>query len=133
VLLLPQAGRRKVGTRICIAWDQSPRAARSVAGAIPLLQTAEAVTIVSCGPEDRPGPKAAQLAAYLSHWGVHAQRKQTRGRHVEIELMDACQDMRADMLISGAYTHYRWYEKVLGGTTEFLIHKARIPVLMQHV
>jgi nucleotide-binding universal stress UspA family protein len=47
--------------------------------------------------------------------------------------MDACQAMRADMLISGAYSHYRWYEKVLGGTTEFLIHKARIPVLMQHV
>jgi nucleotide-binding universal stress UspA family protein len=133
VLLLPQAGRRKVGTRICIAWDQSPGAARTVANAVPLLQRADAVTIVTCGPEDRPGPKAAQLAGYLAHWGVNAQREQTRGRHVEIELLDACQAMRADMLISGAYSHYRWYEKVLGGTTEFLIHKARIPVLMQHV
>jgi len=133
VLLLPQAGRRKVGTRICIAWDQSPGAARTVANAVPLLQSADAVTIVSCGPEERPGPKAAQLAGYLAHWGVKAQRVQTRGRRVEVELMDACQDVRADLLISGAYTHYRWYEKVLGGTTEFLIHTARIPVLMQHV
>ena len=133
VLLLPQAGRRKVGQRICIAWDQSPGAARTVANAVPLLQKADEVTIVSCGPEERPGPKAAQLVGYLAHWGVKAQREQTRGRRVEVELMDACQDVRADLLISGAYTHYRWYEKVLGGTTEFLIHKARLPVLMQHV
>lgn len=133
VLLLPQSGWRKVANRICIAWDQSPRAARTVANAIPLLQKADEVTIVSCGPEERPGPKAAQLVGYLAHWGVKAQREQTRGRRVEVELMDACQDVRADLLVSGAYTHYRWYEKVLGGTTEFLIHKARMPVLMQHV
>lgn len=133
VLLLPQASPRNVGKRICIAWDQSPGAARTVANAIPLLQRADEVTIVSCGAEERPGPKAAQLAGYLAHWGVKAQRMQTRGRHVEVELMDACQDVRADLLVSGAYSQYRWYEKVLGGTTEFLIHTARIPVLMQHV
>jgi nucleotide-binding universal stress UspA family protein len=133
VLLLPQTGRRKVGRRICIAWDQSPGAATTVTGAMPLLQKADEVTIVACGPEDRPGPKAAQLAAYLAHWGVKAQKEQTRGRRVEAELMEACQEVGADMLIAGAYTHYRWFEKVLGGTTEFLIHTARIPVLLRHV
>ena len=133
VLLLPQAGKRKVGNRICIAWDQSPVAARTVANAIPLLQKADEVTIVTCGPEERPGPKSTQLAAYLAHWSIKVQKVQTRGRRVEVELMDACQDARADLLISGAYTHYRWYEMVVGGTTEFLIHTARIPVLMQHV
>lgn len=132
VLLLPQGGKRKVGKRVCIAWDQSQGAARTVANAVPLLQQADEVTIVSCGPEDRPGPKAAQLAGYLAHWGVKAQQEQTRGRRVEVELMDACQDVRADLLLSGAYTHSRWYEMVLGGTTEFLVRKARIPVLMQH-
>ena len=133
VLLLPQAARRKVGKRICIAWDQSPIATRTVANSVTLLQMADEVTVVTCGPEERPGPKATQLAAYLAHWGVKAQKVQTRGRRVEVELMDACQDAGADLLISGAYTHYRWYEMVVGGTTEFLIHTARIPVLMQHV
>lgn len=132
VLLLPQAGRRKVGTRICIGWDQSPGAARVVASAMPLLQLADEVSIVTCGAEDQPGPKATQLAAYLAHWGVKAERLQTRGRRIEPELMDACQDAEADMLVTGAYSRFRWYQKVLGGTTEFLVHKARIPVLMQH-
>ena len=133
VLLLPQTGRRKLGKRICIAWDQGPRVARTVKASIPLLQQAEEIAIVTCGPEDRPGPKAEQLKAYLKHWGMKAQHLRTRGRHVETELMDACQEAKADLIVSGAYSRQRWYEKVMGGTTEFLIHHARLPVLMQHV
>ena len=97
-----------------------------------LLQQADEVTIVTCGPEDRPGPKSSQLQEYFAHWGIEASHVGTRGRHVERELMDACQAAKSDLLVTGAYTRSRWYEKVLGGTTEFLIHKARIPVLMQH-
>jgi len=133
VLLLPQKGRRRIGRHICIGWDQGPRVARTVRAALPLLQQAGGVTIVTCGAEDRPGPKAAQLAAYLAQWGIRAQHVKTRGRHVEYELMDACRQAKADLLIAGAYSHQRWYEKVLGGTTEFLLHEARLPVLMQHV
>jgi len=133
VLLLPQKGRRKIGAHICIGWDQGPRVARTVRAALPLLQHAASVTIVTCGPEDRPGPKAAQLAAYLAQWGVSAHHVKKRGRHVEYELMEACRAAKADLLIAGAYSHQRWYEKVLGGTTEFLLHEARLPVLMQHV
>jgi len=133
VLLLPQTGRGKLGERICIAWDQGPRVARTVKASIPLLQQAAEITIVTCGPEDRPGPKASQLRAYLKHWGIKAKHVRTRGRHIESELMDACQEAKADLIVSGAYSRQRWYEKVLGGTTEFLIHDARLPVLMQHV
>ena len=133
VLLIPQTGRRKLGERICIAWDQGPRVARTVKASISLLQHAAEITIVTCGPEDRPGPKAAQLKDYLKHWDIKANHVRTRGRHVEEELMDACQEAKADLIVSGAYSRQRWYEKVLGGTTEFLIHEARLPVLMQHV
>ena len=133
VLLLPQAGRRRIGERVCIAWDQGPGVARTVKSSLALLQHAGEITIVTCGAEDRPGPKAMQLKAYLKHWGIKSQHVRTRGRHVERELMDACKDAKADLLVSGAYSRQRWYEKVLGGTTEFLIHDARLPVLMQHL
>jgi len=133
VLLLPQTGRTRLGKRVCIAWDQGPRVARTVKASIPLLQHAAEITIVTCGAEDRPGPKATQLKAYLKHWGIKAQHVRTRGRHIENELMDVCAQAKADLIVSGAYSRQRWYEKVLGGTTEFLIHEARLPVLMQHV
>lgn len=132
VLLLPPKNRRKVGQRVCIAWNQSVSVANAVAAAMSILARADEVTIVGCGPEDRPGPKAGQLVNYLKHWGVDAAHVTTPGRRVEPELLAVCKDVRADLIVSGAYSRSRWRERVFGGTTEYLIRKARMPVLMLH-
>ena len=132
VLILPQSGRRKIGRHVCIGWNQSAGVARTVSSSIALLTEAETVTIVACGPEDRVGPKSTQLTNYLKHYGIRAERVVTRGRDIEAELIGACKDAGADLLLTGAYSKSRWREKVFGGTTEFLIRKAKLPVLMQH-
>ena len=132
VLVLPKAARRNVGTHVCIAWNQTTEAAQTVAAVAPLLAAAESVTIVSCGPEDQPGPKSTQLVQYLRHYGVAAERVSTRGRDVEAELTASCKDIGANLLVAGAYSKSRWREKVFGGTTEWLLHKCRLPVLLQH-
>jgi len=132
VLVLPKAARRNVGTHICIGWNQTTEAAQTVAAVAPLLAAAESVTIVSCGPEDQPGPKSTQLVQYLRHYGVSAERVSTRGRDIEGELTAACKDVGANLLVAGAYSKSRWREKVFGGTTEWLLHKCRLPVLLQH-
>ena len=132
VLMLPQSGRRKIGRHVCIGWNQSAGVARTVSSSITLLAAADAVTIVTCGPEDRVGPKSSQLLNYLRHYGIGADRVTTRGRDVEAELTGACKEAGADLLLTGAYSRSRWREKVFGGTTEFLIRKAKLPVLMQH-
>jgi nucleotide-binding universal stress UspA family protein len=132
VLIVPKSARKAVGKRVCIAWNQSSDAARCVTAAIPLLRQADEVTIVSCGAEDRAGPQSSQLAAYLKQWDVNTTRVSTKGRRVEVELMDACKQQRADLLIGGAYSRSRWREEVFGGTTEFLIRKAKIPVMLLH-
>jgi nucleotide-binding universal stress UspA family protein len=132
VLILPRTARRRIGRRILICWNQSPEAARAVSAAMPILTAADEVSIVTCGAEDRPGPKAAALAAYLAHWGVRAERLRTRGKRIEAELLGAYKDCKADLLLSGAYSRSRWREKVFGGTTEFLLAKARMPLLTLH-
>ena len=132
VLILPQSGRRKIGRHVCIGWNQSAGVARTVSSSIALLAAAETVTIVACGPEDRVGPKSTQLVNYLKHYGIRAERVVTRGRDIEAELIGACKDAGTDLLLTGAYSKSRWREKVFGGTTEFLIRKAKLPVLMQH-
>ncbi len=131
VLMLPQSGRRTVGTRICIAWNQSDEATRVVASTLPLLAAAEKVTIVTSGREDHPGPKSTQLAQYLKFYGIKADRVATRGRDVEKELVSTCRERGANLLVAGAYSKRRWHQKIFGGTTEFLIHKCRLPVLLQ--
>jgi nucleotide-binding universal stress UspA family protein len=131
VLILPQRGRKVIGKRIVIAWDQGVLASMAVSPAIPLLQLADEVTIVNCGPEDKPGPKASQLASYLKAWNVTVKHVRTRGRNVEKELLAEYRKANADLLIGGAYSRARWKQRVFGGTTDFLIHKARIPVLLR--
>lgn len=132
LLILPPTARRKIGRRVVIGWNQSAEAARSVSAALPLLAKADEVTIVSCGAEDRPGPKSTQLVAYLKHWGISAERVVTRGRKPEPELMATYKDANGDLLVAGAYSRSRWRELVFGGTTEFLLRKARVPVFMLH-
>ncbi|MCI0518463.1 MAG: universal stress protein [Woeseiaceae bacterium] len=132
VLILPQSGPAKVGERICIAWNQSAEAARAVAAAMPILQLAKQVTIVSCGPENRIGPKSKQLADYLGAWGVRAQRQSTRGTDVEKELVASYRKTDSDLLLMGAYSRNRWREVVFGGTSHYMLRHADIPVLMLH-
>lgn len=132
VLLLPPKNRRVVGRHVVIAWNQSAEAALCVSAAIAILQHARSVTIVTCGSEDRPGPKSTQLAAYLAQYGVRAERVAKPGKQVEAGLLQTCKEHHADLLISGAYSRRRWRERLFGGTTEYLIRKARMPVLMLH-
>ncbi|MBU2677875.1 MAG: universal stress protein [Gammaproteobacteria bacterium] len=132
VLILPKGGRKTVGKNVCIAWNQSFEAMKAVKAALPILQQAESVTIVSCGKEDHIGPKSSQLAAYLTHWGIKSKRVKTRGRDVEAELRASYKEAGADLLIAGAYSRNRWREKIFGGMTEHLIRKSRMPVLMRH-
>ena len=132
VLILPRSAQKRLGSRICIGWNQTDEAARTVAAVTPLLATADTVTIVSCGPEDRAGPKSRQLVDYLAHHGIKADSVKTRGLDIEGELQQACKDAEADLLVAGAYSKNRWREKILGGTTEWLIRESKLPVLLQH-
>lgn len=131
VLILPQRTRKRIGTRICIGWNQGNAAMLAVKAAVPLLEQSDEVTIVSCGREDKPGPKSGQLAAYLAHWGIDASRVATPGRNVETELLAQYHKAKANLLIGGAYSRSRWSQMVFGGTTEYLIRKARVPVLLR--
>ena len=132
VLILPQSCPARVGERVCIAWNQSAEAARAVAAAMPDLQLVKQVTIVSCGPENRIGPKAKQLADYFGAWGVHADRQITRGVNVDEELIASYRKTNSDLLLMGAYSRNRWREVVFGGTSHYMLRHANIPVLMLH-
>ncbi len=133
VLVLPNRGTTTVGHRISIAWNQSVEAARAVAASLPLLQQAEQVSIVSSGPENRPGPKSQQLANYLSCWGIKSTRvKAPKAKSTAAALERTFFDSDSDLLIMGAYSRSRLREQVFGGVTEHMLRQAGIPVLLLH-
>jgi len=132
VLILPPAERKPVGRHVCIGWNQTSEGARSVAAVIPLIAAAETVTVVSCGPEDHAGPKSTELVRYLKYYGIKAGRVTTPGRDIEGELAATCKEQGADLFVGGAYSKSRWHQKIFGGTTEWLVHDCKMPVLLQH-
>lgn len=132
VLVLPQRRMAALGTRILIAWNRGRESAMAVSAAMPMLQKAGQVSIVVCGPEDSPGPKAARLRDYLTHWGVSAKTLHTRGRDVDGEIAGAFRDMKANLLVMGAYSRHRVRERIFGGVTETMLFRSTLPVLMYH-
>ena len=72
VLISPQTAPATIGTRMCLGWNGTAESASAVYAALPWLQRAEAVRILSAEGYQRRGPAAPELAAYLALHGVHA-------------------------------------------------------------
>ncbi len=132
VLVLPQKPVARIARRVGIAWNQSAEASRALAAALPLLQQAERVDILTAGPEAGLGPKAAQVARYLRHHGIEARAHLVPARHGGAALVKACRERRLDLLVMGAYSRQRLRELIFGGFTEYMLHKSSLPVLMYH-
>ena len=47
-------------------------------------------------------------------------------------LLSRAADLRADLIVMGAYGHSRWSERILGGATRGVLQSMTAPVLMSH-
>jgi nucleotide-binding universal stress UspA family protein len=47
-------------------------------------------------------------------------------------LLSRAADLAADLLVMGAYGHYRVRELLLGGATRSILRSMTLPVLMSH-
>ena len=94
--------------------------------ALPWLQRAEAVRILSAEGYQRRGPAAPDLAAYLALHGVHADivMFQSVDKSVGAGLLAAARDFGCDLLAMGAYSHSRLRQLILGGVTRHVLENA---------
>lgn len=132
VLIAPQIAPASIGTRICVAWNGTAESAASVWGALPWMQRAEAVRILSAEEYQRRGPAATDLADYLALHGIHAEMAtfRTVSNSVGAGLLAAGREFRADLLAMGAYSHSRLRQLILGGVTRHVLEHATLPVMM---
>ncbi len=132
VLILPKRRIVQIGTRIMIAWNQSPEAAAAVSAAMPLLEKAKEVNIVVCGKEHPTGPQARHLQQYLRYWNIKSTVRQTPGKSTNDEIIETYGTTMSDLLVMGAYSRPQWRETLFGGVTQEMITKTKIPVFMLH-
>ena len=135
VLMAPSTPPRTIGETIVIAWNGSTETARTVAFAMPFLERAKTIRVLSVEGSQVPGPSGEEMTAMLRRAGLPATAKHVaqRGRSTPGEVFLAeCKAAGADLLIKGAYTQSRLRQMIFGGATRHIIMEAEIPVLLAH-
>ena len=132
VLIAPHTAGPAVGTRICVAWNGTAESAAAVHAAIPWMQRAEAVRVLSADEYQRRGPGAMDLLGYLALHGIRPEVAQFRpmDRDVGRGMLAAAREFGADLLAMGAYSHSRLRQLILGGVTRHVLENAALPVMM---
>jgi nucleotide-binding universal stress UspA family protein len=136
-LVLPYAGApATVGQTIVIAWKPTREAARAVSAAVPLLQRARRVHVLTWSepPESVIGARM-DLDGYLKLRGVDPvwhREGGTEPSDLGDLLLSRAFDLEADLMVMGCYGHSRAREWVLGGTSRTVLRSMTLPVLMAH-
>ncbi|OOG63525.1 hypothetical protein B0E46_10785 [Rhodanobacter sp. B04] len=124
--------------RIVVGWNGSVEGTRALHSALPLLQLAKQVIVVNgevrMPYHDQVGVTEPDPIAYLRHHGIAAKPHCISVPAIEAgkSLLQKAHEVRADLLVMGAYGHSRIRERVLGGATRHVMANADIPVFMQH-
>jgi nucleotide-binding universal stress UspA family protein len=137
-LILPEAPRPRtfeLGT-VAIAWDFSRAAARAVSDALPMVEKAKKVRIVTITNEKKLDTKhsAEELAKNLARHSIDVvlDKVDAKSRRIGEALEAYTVSHQVDVLVMGAYGHARWREFILGGATKSLLSKPPLPILFSH-
>ena len=138
-IVIPYIGRTpSLGRRVLVAWNGSREAARAVNDALPILERAQSVTVLSVNPDVSSAGElrdpGADISLHLARHGVKvtAARMIARGVSVGDAILNDIADNSIVLLVMGAYGHSRLREVVLGGVTRHLLEHMTVPVFMSH-
>lgn len=119
-----------------VAWDFSRPAARAVADALPILQRAKTVRVVTITHEKTIDTRrsGAELAKHLAFHGIEVvlEEEAAAGRTIGQALEGYATARELDLLVMGAYGHSRTRDFILGGATRTIVANPPLPVLLSH-
>lgn len=134
-LVVPYAGEFKtVGRDVLVAWKPTRESARAITAAVPLMQAARRVQVVTWGEAGQTGTGSTGLSGFLAAHGIQA-RVTDQGpepKDVGEMLLSRAADLGSDLLVMGCYGHTRARELLLGGATRTVLRSMTVPVLMAH-
>ena len=123
----------KVGGSVAVAWDGGKEASRAARLAMPLLEKASRVVILSAPKATSRSFDPARLQAYYAARGVKAEIDilPDSGDAAPLLLYSA-KKAEADILVAGAFGHPRLQEFIFGGTTRSLLNADEPSLFLSH-
>jgi len=136
VLIVPYIQRTGIKLdRVMLCWDGSRNAARAVGDAMPLLERAGRVDVVTVDTKERRNTiRGAQIADHLARHGLKVELKPIVAPDSDVAnvVLSQAADSEANLIVMGGYGHTRLREFILGGATRGMLESMTVPVLMSH-
>ena len=134
LLLAPPELPPTFGERVAVLWNGSTETARTIAAAMPLLESAKEVVVCAVEGVHVPGPSAGQVAQSLAENGINARTHISAldGRAPGEAVLDDAVETEPDLLVKGAYAQSRIRQMIFGGPTRHILKYAELPVVMGH-
>lgn len=118
---------------IAIAWDGGKEASRAVRTALPLLERASRVVILSAPSSSSRDFEPEALRAFLEARKVTAEvQVQSGSGDAGPILLKAARAAGVDLLVAGAFGHPRLQEFIFGGTTRTLLNADGPSLFLSH-
>ena len=137
VIIVPTTWNKPASLEsVIVAWDGSAKAARAIGDALPLLQEAERIEIVSISGDPNPTKRCegSEIAAHLARHcrSVSVTSLPSQNGDVGTILSNHATITRASLVVMGAYAHNQLRQFFLGGVTNTMIYNPPVPVLMSY-
>ncbi|MEX1152428.1 universal stress protein [Parvibaculum sp.] len=126
--------RPATGT-LAVAWKDTPEAARAVTAAMPFLEKAKKIVVISAVEAGDTTPRHPERLVRQLGWhglDVEGRTVTPAGRSAPDTVMLEAAATGADFMIMGCYGHSRLREFVFGGFTREVLRGASLPIFTFH-
>ncbi len=136
-IVVPEHVSELKADRIVIGWKDTREARVAVLHALPFLARASEVTVIELclsDEQDSARRRVRDVSDYLSLRGAKCQTD-VRVHSLEADashLLRLARDVKADLIVTGAYGHSRLGEWIFGGMTRGLLNDAPCCLMMSH-
>jgi nucleotide-binding universal stress UspA family protein len=136
-LIVPYIQKEPFSTkRVLCCWDGSRAAARAMGDALPILQKAGSVKVltISTGKFDERDVKGADLATHLARHKLQVELVRVPAADIDVAsaILSHAADSGATLIVMGGYGHSKMRELALGGATRGMLQSMTVPTLMSH-
>jgi len=133
VIVISAKGATADFKNVLVAWDGGQQCAKAAHYALPILQRADKVTVLTIAEDDKIQIPEADICVKLARHGVNAEAL-TVSDSVSVgdRILGIASSLDADLIVSGAWGHRRLREIIFGGVTKKLLSNQVYSIYLSH-
>ncbi|MDJ0777653.1 MAG: universal stress protein [Gammaproteobacteria bacterium] len=130
VLIVPPEWKARRADRAAIGWNESVEASRALALTLPWLMQMKKVTVIVSKKREQA---AGDVVDYLKRHGCKADYATiSGGGNIGKKMLEVCDDIEAEFLVVGGFSHTRTRQRFFGGVTSYLLANTDLITVMAH-